>query len=417
MSPEPPDVLCEQTERYCQQYLNFNRALVDFETKMYIAQRKMYGSRNTLPLSEQLHDLLSRAHAITHRDREPNAKVGYVFKKDPIDSYRCEFTIEYEIQPWKGNKFTDMSGGKGIVVDVRPDEHMPVDDQGNRADIIVDAGSRFARMIPGSLYQHALGGLTRDIAMNTIRPLTGYQEGMSEEVFRANLTPYAFEQAIEKLFTLFRLTGSGQYEFYSQQSEHELIGELYDICVEKQISLNRMINDKVDLSKTMTEMRRIFNPVITPVTFFNRYSGKFERTTKPVLIAPLYMMILDKVGGELMATSTANIHAFGILAQTNKGNKMRYPWRNTPAKVIGETEMRLYLAYCGRRVVAELYDRSNSIETQKAVVWSISENDKPTKIHSLVNRADIKFSNTKSLQFFKHMMGCRGISVEWKREQ
>lgn len=417
LSPEPPDVLCQQTEKYCQFYVNFNRALVDFETRMYSVQRKMYGARVNLPLSEKLHNLLVTAHGITHRDRDPNAKIGFMFKKEPIDSYRCEFTIEYEIQPWKGNKFTDICGGKGVCVDIRPDEHMPVDSQGNRADIIIDAGSRFARMIPGSLYAHALGGLTRDIAMHHIRPATGFVEGMTEETFRMQMTAQKYEVAIGKLFTLFRLVSDHQYNFYKEQPEEELIGELYDICVEKQIRIDRQINGKVDLSVTMPILRDIFKPVLGPVRFYNRFTGQYNMTTKPVLIAPLLIMVLDKVGGELMATATANVHAFGILAQVNKGNRSRYPWRNTPAKVVGETEFRLYLAYCGRRVVAELYDFSNSIESQKAVVWKISESDKPTSIPVMIDRSEIKYGNTKGLQYFKHMMGCRGISVEWNREK
>lgn len=46
------------------------------------------------------------------------------------------FVIEHLIVPTIGYKETDIHGGKGVICSVREDEDMPMDADGNRADLV-----------------------------------------------------------------------------------------------------------------------------------------------------------------------------------------------------------------------------------------------------------------------------------------
>lgn len=53
----------------------------------------------------------------------------------------------------KGSKLTDQSGAKGVIGAVYPDECMPVDEFGIRADMMIDMNSPVGRNNPGQLYE------------------------------------------------------------------------------------------------------------------------------------------------------------------------------------------------------------------------------------------------------------------------
>jgi hypothetical protein len=338
-----------------------------------------------------------------------SGKVKLLYKKENINQYRYKFTVEYTMIPQEGYKFTGLHGDKGVVTSIRDDADMPVDADGNVADFIIDAGSRFARMIPGSLFEHGLSGITRDIAKHHISIPLGFTEGMSEEYFVTATPRHAIDAAYDKYLTLLYLVSNEQFDFYKGFTHEKKALVLYDICKDKQIYLNLNINNQTSLQKTMPILRNVFNPVIGPVTFRDIHTKEVVVTENAVQIAPMYMFLLDKIGDEWMAVSTAPMHMFGMLAPVNKGNKFQQPWRNTPAKAIGETEGRLYVAYAGRRAFAEMFDRSNNMEAQICIVDTFLSADEPCCIDRLVDRSRIPYGRSKALQLFKHMMACRGI--------
>lgn len=40
------------------------------------------------------------------------------------------------------DKLSDLMGGKGVICAVWPDENMPIDDHGNRAELVIDGGEQ-----------------------------------------------------------------------------------------------------------------------------------------------------------------------------------------------------------------------------------------------------------------------------------
>ncbi|MFO6284994.1 hypothetical protein ACLBVW_36075, partial [Pseudomonas aeruginosa] len=53
---------------------------------------------------------------------------------------------------------------KGVICKVMEDEDMPIDENGNRADLIIFGGSTMLRSNYGRIYEHGFGAAARDIA-------------------------------------------------------------------------------------------------------------------------------------------------------------------------------------------------------------------------------------------------------------
>ena len=119
----------EQLKQYVYGTKVFCQEIMD----VYNRIKKEHEKRGTVPIiSPKFHTLIHDCHAVLY-EYGNRAKISKMYRKEPLDGYMAIFTIEYTVKPTKGMKFTDMHGGKGVVVHVMPDEHMPVDSEGNRA--------------------------------------------------------------------------------------------------------------------------------------------------------------------------------------------------------------------------------------------------------------------------------------------
>ncbi len=68
-----------------------------------------------------------------------------------------------------GSKLTDMAGAKGVVGRIYPDDAMPVDGYGIRADIWVDMNSPVSRNNPGQLYETGINRISEFVRRETER--------------------------------------------------------------------------------------------------------------------------------------------------------------------------------------------------------------------------------------------------------
>ena len=292
---------------------------------------------------------------------------------------------------------------------------MPKDKDGNIADVIVCGSSRFSRMIPGSLYELFLSGAQRDIVRHHLKPILGWKEGMSEDKFIYSVPDTAIMAAWQEYLEFLYLTTHTQYNSEKTADMERIKQTLYDICKDGVIYLYMPIGDPIDLSKSIPLIKKRFNITMGYVSMVDEHTGETIHINDPsIQIGAMYMMLLDKIGDEWMAASTANMHLFGISSPVNKSARHNKPWRLTPPKFLGETEGRLITANCGPMFVAEQQSRANSVQTQKSAVWNLLNSDNPTQIVELVDRSKIPYSDVKPLQTVRHMVGCVGVDLKWE---
>lgn len=282
---------------------------------------------------------------------------------------------------------------------------MPIDSQGVRADIVMDAGSTINRMNLGRLYEQYFGSAAQHLSRN-IRQMLNIPEGLgfSETMKRLRkVDPMIQDQAYQHVLGFYQLLSEEQYLFFRDGvSLEDRVEHLGDI-IREGIYLFYPINNQRDIEQAVMDVEMSpYKPPYDRVSYVGN-SGQRVLTEQPFRIGPLYMMLLEKITDDWSSVSSGKLQHFGILSPTTKSEKYAYPFRNSPVRTIGETEGRIFAGYCGREAIAEMMDRSNNPTTHRHIVWQLLSADKPTNIEKIVDRQAIPLGASKPLQLVRHI--------------
>lgn len=418
-----PDEMTMQLDKYARALHRFHRDIVTFEEQM-IAENRKLGGDGKIQVSKQLQRLLVKSKAVinyrmTTRQYTPTGQpisnkqnLTLVYRKEPLDAWRLTFTIEYKVRINKGFKLTCGNGGKGVVCRTEKPENMPVDEDGNVSDIISGPDSIPGRMNLGRLYAPYFNGAARDVRKQMLEEFgldRQYKGPISLEELRA-IPRDRYAQGLNTILKFYHIVTQRQYE--------EFVNTL--TADEQELWVQWLINDKpylyipVDSQKAFDQMvleiEANFKLVYGPVTYVGR-SGRRVTTKNKFRIAPLYMMLLDKIADTWLSADIGKHNNFGILAAMNQVDKFSTPWRRTSPRVLGETEARLYCMYGGREMIAELMDRSGNIVTQQEIANQIIHHPTPGNIDNLVDRNKVPLGGARPIQIAQHQFRCAGFSV------
>lgn len=121
-------------------------------------------------------------------------------KEQIISHIRLKITLEYKIIPHKGSKLTGSSANKGVISAVVPDEHMPINDQGIRADVIINPMSVPNRMNPQQLYITFLSELAR-VTLEKMKTRETYTEAFADMLELFNDVNPEYAKLIQNAFS------------------------------------------------------------------------------------------------------------------------------------------------------------------------------------------------------------------------
>lgn len=77
-----------------------------------------------------------------------------------VDNIQIIVTYSYKIKAKKGTKITDRNGNKGVVAKIVPDEEMPFNEYGLRAELITSPDAPGNRMNTAQFYEHGISALS-----------------------------------------------------------------------------------------------------------------------------------------------------------------------------------------------------------------------------------------------------------------
>ena len=290
---------------------------------------------------------------------------------------------------------------------------MPIDANGNRAEMIMDGQSTIKRMNPGRFHEHYLNGAARDVA-EKIRTMFGLPAKMTPEQ-ASKVTPINVfdESIINKAFDYLL----GFYGVVSPKMA-ELIGG-YD-ATDRRRHLARVISKGIYLwippknPKPITEVirhvRDYFPQTHGPVTYRGS-SGRMVTTRHNIFVANLYIMLLEKTGENWAAVASARLQHFGIPAKLTNEDKHSASGRLQPVRTMGESEIRTFLSTIGSDATADLADQSNNPVVHKEVVRSKLIAPHPCMIESAVNRNENPVGDGRPLVYYRHNTECGGIRI------
>lgn len=412
-----PDKMRYQLDKYAMATDEFYKSILDVERRLRQRNRQMYNS-DKLSLSPRFHRLVVESLIMTEHGKPTAAdSISKVSRNKPIDTYIVDFVLATETMPDIGYKLSGLAGDKGVIVSILKSEEMPMDKDGLRADVICDDISTIKRMNYSRLYEQYISRVClhikfklRDyIGMNRHEP---HGPHAISKYLKKNLSLESSEQFYEFAKTLL-------LEFYNiilTKIKNHFLGLNSDEWIEHVLYVTAYgpylyITPNHDKSakqivKDLFATYRVSKDVVT----MKSPDGEMITTKEPVLIGPLYMLLLEKTGDSWSATSSARYQHFGIIA-TSKADKYAYPYKNSAVRSIGETESRVYASYTSPLAIAEMINRSNSSVAHRAVVDSIMKADNPSDIKCAIDRNVVSFGGSKPLQYVKHLLYASGLQI------
>lgn len=410
-----PEQVTSNFSKYIKGLRSYYQEVIRTEQDIRRERVKKFGVDNTV-LSPYLHRIIVEGLAILDpAQKKHGKKLNLIYRRAPLPEFRVAITVEYKIRPDIGFKLTDSSGGKGVICHIEKDENMPVDAEGNRAEVIMDSGSTINRMNLSRLYEQYLGSAARDVR-KALQKMAKYRGELPESTLKLlqALPAQTVDQMRSYLLGFFSLISEKQATFFSQLGAQELLVYLRDVLCDE-LFLFFPIDNPKELTQIISDVQKHYPPCYSPVTYAG-YSGQKVTTERNVRIGPLYLMLLEKIADDGSAVSYGKMQHFGVLSMMTKSEKYTFPYRNNPVRTIGETEGRVFVGYCGQHAVAEMMDRANSPATQKSMVWNILDAKQPTNIPYVVDRTVVSYGGSKPLALVNHIFTTAGFKLVYEPE-
>jgi hypothetical protein len=412
-----PAAIRAQLDKYWLTTKTYYERIINFYEEYRRVYRNKYNT-DVVKMSDAFNELLRRAYFVTGQatkfDRE-RSSVELQYRKDPLDEYTITFTVEYTMEAREGVKISGRAGDKGVITKVQPDELMPFDKNGVRADVMVCAGSTVSRMNLGRLYEHYFGAVSRE-TKTKLKNIFGIGDKVpSFREFVNGSHPDQFNLAFNYLEGLLAIVCPELHKKFMEYSFSHKCKYVHE-CIEDECRFIMRVEGNPsphDIANTLENSP--YKPFRDSV-YLRDENGNLLETKEPIRIAPMHFMVHDKIGDAWSSVSTAKLQHFGLLSPISKSEKTQYNFRFNPVRTMGETELRIIASYAGPEALAEIVDRNNSIFTQKMAAWNIISNPTPTNIDNIVDRDIVDYDSSRPLELFKHAFLCMGIRIVYRND-
>jgi hypothetical protein len=310
-------------------------------------------------------------------------KVRKVHKKDRLEDYQIEITVEYKVKPGLGFKIATMHGSKGIISLVKPDKEMPVDKAGNRADMIIDLRSITARMNDGNVYEQYITAAVQMLKHQMLLTIQKWYPGSSVGTIVDTLTNDQYKKLFKMVKDFTALFGNKQSEVYAKLKD---IKSIREIVAESILDAPKVILAVDNPVGNIELVQRIMKSPFAPINDRVEMTPNGDLSYRPIFIGPVYILLLDKIADTWLACSSSRLNHFGIPVGTSKVNKHGYPWAYNPTKILSETEGRVIAAYAGPDALAEMKDRALNHDTHERIYRNLVTAPNPMAIEDVAER-------------------------------
>lgn len=364
--------------------------------------RRIKANKHLMEVSRKL-----KAIKDTATNNLPN-RVGLANRNENLDAYRVEFTIKYTITLTKGHKISDLNGGKGVIVDVKPDHLMPFNEDGP-VDIAMDSNSVISRMNMARLYGQYFQTASKYVKKNMLAKANGKTA--------YEMTDKELEDQFVYLMGFLGKFDTPQFDYYSkcnQDEKRDIINECLTLDVK---IMYKVTNSKkayqIVLDIENSEYRPPRHHITFPMVSEDGTTIDYQVSNEPMLVGPLYTILVSKTADNMLFTSSPNLNIFSFPTPVTSGTRDLLPYRNSPVKNVSETEGRLYSYYCGVEAMAEIKDRANSIPTFKAMYNNILNADKPTDIDHIVDRNEVPYGHDSAIKLIRSIFKSIGMDITY----
>lgn len=274
-----------------------------------------------------------------------------------------------------GDKLTDFHGSKGVVGNIYPDDWMPIDEYGIRADMWIDMNSPVARNNPGQLYETGINRISEFVRREVER--INISSG-AEDAFNTLMSWYGdvnpnYEKRIRDVCKTVK-DRKGIVKDAIETSPKIWIPPFLDtMCPSDDEFWNALVNIKKWATK--------WNVKSSPITYRSLQrdgSGKQFTTRDSFSIGSKYIIHLHKLP-EIFAPGPAAVSHIGI--PTKSAYEAKYFPVSVNPNRYGEDELRVISMDTDVREVVRLQNLlSNSPEGVSTVIQSLLTAPHPSRI-------------------------------------
>lgn len=345
-------------------------------------------------ISARLNDLITNAMVLNYQKNPVLLLDG----KRTIRNCIVEITYKYSREIDVGTKISGRSGDKDIIAVVWPDEWMPVDEQGIRADIVASPETVCNRLNEGQAYEAFYNRLCSLITQRLCRG--EYGEGLEAYSTLMEFIGDISQRYAEQL----------QEQLPKTQDKLDFVDEVkaHGIYI-----VSPPFNSEITLER-VNFVREKWNYVRSPVTFSYEIGDgvmKTFTTKQPMSIGSKYTYVLSKIPKmQMLAHSMTHVNQFGIPVKSdNKVLKLQYATSPTPIR-FGEDEIGLLgMLRDPERPARFMMMRSGSRAASELLCESILTSKNPSNIRAISMSTAEMIKRSETISLFYHMMGVVGF--------
>lgn len=360
-------------------------------------------------LSPEFNSLVTRAIArlsianVRYKDIPHRPKMRMTTKKGhPLDSIRITITYAADRHVAPGFKITGRDGAKGVVCRIAEDEDMPIDEQGIRADIVIDPASAVARENTGQYTEQGINRISLFVQKYIKDAYTSGDTNKALNIlydYYNDINPNYLEMAVKPVLN----TEDKQLDHIEEVIKN-------GIYLNMPPALQSQYGSNTKLIKALAAK---WNVISSPVTYHLRNKKTGERrvftTDDPITIGSKYIYLLCKIP-EVLASGVSFVNQFQTPMRAPPHMRNRYPISQNPVR-FGEDESRLMAMDLEHVVeltrIASL--QSGSIVGLNTVIETLLKSEHPTQIKRFDISNQTLIKTNMSISLFHHMMMTRGI--------
>lgn len=146
-----PSYIFQQIDKYKNEAYAFYERVIQVYQQECVAKNRRLSPEFSTFVKYAASYLMTAKRRVLGQSRK--SLVKFKKKDTPIAFIQLKITLKYDIVPSLGSKLTCRSANKGVISKIVPDKHMPVNDFGVRADMLISPMAIPNRMNPAQLYE------------------------------------------------------------------------------------------------------------------------------------------------------------------------------------------------------------------------------------------------------------------------
>lgn len=381
-----PDNINNQLRVYYDATLNYWRQIVE-----------IYDQFKNNNISFKFNTLVAKAAGRLLAARQPVPGINKKQKANLVESFNqivchIDVTLMNKVVINKGHKSAGRDGCKGVFV-IKPDDEMPIDEQGFRADIAIDPISILKRTNTIQLYEQYINRVLKWQAMN-LNSLGSIENQYNRIIEVLNDINPEYAKIVN--MSCNNLTKVTEYV-------NECKADTIKICVPPSLdTLGRELIKKLVL-KYKTPVSRVSFVAETA-------NGKETKVTKkPMVIGSKYVYLLAKYP---KPSSPGYGHINRCHMPVASPGKNSTPINTKPIR-FGESESRIFVAATDIKSVLRFKSLFGGSKIGADVtINTLMKEDRPSDLSKIDVSTEELYDNTPPVRIVHHMLNTCGIDIQ-----